>query len=445
MKLLQRVRAHLASPDSSHGKIAKGFFWVALFLLLGKLAGAAKEMAIAWRFGVGAEVDAYLFIFNLLNWPVSVWFSVLTIVLVPLAARIRRGSPADLHGFRAELLGWTLLLGLVLAGLAWLGIPWVLRSSWAGLPQATVSMAQSMTPELTLMVPIGVLIALAAAWMMAAGRHANTLLESVPALVILMAVLAFPADGVEPLVWGTVIGFALHLASLVLPQARQGEVAVPRLALRSPHWPAFWHGFGIMLAGQTLLSLSTVIDQFFAAHLGTGAIATLSYANRVLALLLSMGAMAVSRATLPVFSQAQAGQDLSVYRVAMHWAWLLLALGAGAMFLGWWLAPWGVRLLFQRGAFTADHAVVVTEVLRYGLTQLPPYFAGMVFVSLLASQRRHGAIAAAATAGLMVKVTAMLVLMPGLEVNGIAVSTSIMYAATLLFLGLGVGAGRKGK
>ena len=52
--------------------------WVALFVLLGSLVRAGKEMAIAYRYGVSAEVDAYLFVFNLVNWPVGVWFSVLT-------------------------------------------------------------------------------------------------------------------------------------------------------------------------------------------------------------------------------------------------------------------------------------------------------------------------------------------------------------------------------
>jgi hypothetical protein len=46
----------------------------------GKLAGAAKEMAIAWRYGVSDTVDAYVFVFNLATWPVSLWFGVLTVV-----------------------------------------------------------------------------------------------------------------------------------------------------------------------------------------------------------------------------------------------------------------------------------------------------------------------------------------------------------------------------
>src|SRR5215475_2002035 len=106
-------RIRNAHPD--HRAIARGMVIGSLFVFLSKLAGAAKEMAIAWRYGVSEVVDAYLFIFNLLNWPIVVWFSVLSVVLIPLAARVREKNPKDLPRFRAELLGLTLVLGFALA------------------------------------------------------------------------------------------------------------------------------------------------------------------------------------------------------------------------------------------------------------------------------------------------------------------------------------------
>lgn len=405
--------------------------WVALFVFLGKLAAAAKEMAVAWRYGVSAEVDAYLFVFNLVNWPVGVWFSVLTVVLVPLAARIRQGAPAQLPRFRAELLGIAILLGLVLALLAWLGLPMLLRSPWAGLSSTTVALATHMVPTLALLAPLGVLISLFSAWLLAAGRHVNTLLESVPALVLLLAILSFPGGGAEPLVWGTVAGFVFHLASLAAPLMRRGEVQAPRFTRQSPQWPAFWQGFGIMLAGQTLMSFIGIIDQFFAAHLGTGAIATLSYANRILSLILGLGATAVARATLPIFSQAQTPEKGHLHRVAGHWARLLFGLGVAAVIVGWWLAPWAVKLLFEHGAFVTRDTQAVTEVLRYGLVQLPFYFSGLVLVSLLVSHGRYRTIATVAGINLVVKVAANFSMAPWLGMNGLVLATAFMHMISM--------------
>ena len=407
-------------------------------MFVGKIAGAAKEMAVAWRYGVSAEVDAYLFVFNLVSWPVALWFSVLMVVLVPLAARIRQDTPADLPRFRSELLGVSLLLGAVLTALVYVGLPFVLRSSWAGLPPGTEAIAIGMTPALTLLVPLGVVVALFSAWILAAGRHTNTLLEGVPALVLLIAVLAFPGGGVAPLVWGTVAGVGLQLVSLSFPLARRAEIEAPSFERSSPQWPTFRQGFGIMLVGQALMSVLVIVDQFFAAHIGTGAIAMLGYANRILVLILGLGATAVTRGTLPVFSEAQAQGGGQLYRVALHWVRLLFVLGVAAAVVGWLLAPWAVELLFERGAFTARDTSTVIPILRYGLAQLPFYFASLVLVSMVVSQRRYLVIAVIGALNLVTKIAANVASVPYFGVKGLMLATSVMLAMSCLFLSIAV-------
>lgn len=304
MKAFSAIRKRISNAHPDHHAIVRGMVWVALFVFVGKLVGAAKEMVIAYRYGISGQVDAYLFIYNLTSWPVSVWFSILTMVLVPLAVRIRQNASAELPRFRAELFAFTLILGCDLTLIFWFGLPMLLRSSWLGLSISTVSIANDITPYMVALVPLGLLASLFSAWMMSSGRHANTLLESVPALAILVALLVLPADGVEPLIWGTLAGFICHVASLTIPLAWRGEIEAPRFTSHSPQWPMFWKGFGIMLVGQTLTSFIGIVDQFFAARLDTGAIAAISYANRILALILGLGATAVSRATLPVFQES---------------------------------------------------------------------------------------------------------------------------------------------
>lgn len=429
-----RLASRLRDAHPDHRAIARGMAWVALFVLLGSVARAAREVAIAYRYGVSAEVDAYLFVFNLVNWPVAVWFSVLTVVLVPLAARIRHGASAELPRFRSELLGLTLLLGLALAILSWFGLPFLLRSSWTGLPGATVAIAINMVPKLTLLAPMGVVISLFSVWMLAASRHANTLLESVPAIVVLIALLAFPGGGVQPLVWGTLAGFAFHLVSLSASLARKGEIEAPRFIRQSPQWTPFWQGFGFMLGGQALMSFIGIIDQFFAAHLGTGAIAELGYANRLLTLLLALGATAVSRATLPVFSHAQAQGKTELTSIAFHWIRLLFVVGLIAMIIAWGASSWGVKVLFQRGAFTPHDTQVVAEILRYGLAQLPFYFAGLVMVSLLVSQRKYRVIFIIGALNLLVKLVFNALSVPYFGVSGLMIATSAMSMFSCILL-----------
>jgi peptidoglycan biosynthesis protein MviN/MurJ (putative lipid II flippase) len=407
---------------------------VALFVFIGRVAGAAKEMAVAYRYGVGTEVDGYLFVFNLVSWPVGVWFSALTVVLVPLAIRLKQNATTELPRFRSELLGITLMIGLILGVISWLGLPLLLRAHWTGLPPVTAALASGMIPGFILIIPLGVLISLFSAWMLATGRHTNTLMEGIPALVIALVVLAFANGGIKPLVWGTLTGFAFHLICLAISLGRRGEIETPCFAQQSPQWPIFWQGFGIMVASQALMSFTGVVDQFFAAPLGTGAIATLGYANRILALLLGLGATAVSRATLPVFSEAQTQGVQHLHHIAKRWVQFLFMLGMVATIVVWWFAPCAVKLLFERGAFTSQDTSVVTDVLRYGLVQLPFYYASMVLVSMFASTHRHKFIAISSVINLCVKVSGNFVLVPTMGIKGIIMATGIMYLFSSAFL-----------
>lgn len=432
--LIERIRRQLADPQSQNRQIAEGFLWVSLFVFLGKLAGAGKEMAVAWRYGVSATVDAYVFIFNLVSWPVGIWSSILAVVLVPLAARLRSENPQELPRFRAELFGFTILIGLILGLLAWFLLPPLLRAGWLGLSDPVLAEAQRMAGGLALLPPLGVAIALFATWLLAARRHRNTLFEAIPALTLLIFLLSPPGWVPEPLLWGTVVGFALHVAALALPLRRAGELSSPVFALRSPAWQIFWTGIGVMVVGQAMTSATELVDQFLAARLDPGSLSTLSYANRVLGLLMGLGATAVSRATLPVFSTVRAQGGDAVKSLALSWAGFMFALGLVALLVMWFAAPWIVRLLFERGAFTSVDTLAVTAILRICLLQMPFYFPALVFVSALAAQQGHAKIALSGALNLIIKLPIALILVRSFQLQGLVISTAVMYAVSLVLL-----------
>lgn len=443
--LPERIRHRVRAVDDEHKHIALNVATVAIFLMAAKLIVAAKEMVIAWRYGVSSIVDAYLFVFSLMNWPIMVWFSVLSVVLAPLMARIHHNNTKDLPGFRAELLGLTLLLGAALSLLAWLGLPLLLRSAWTGLPAATAKHAIDMAAPLAMLALPGLLVGLLSSWMLAAGRHVNTFLEAIPALVILLAILVTSGPTAEPLIWGTLAGFAFHFASLATPLIRTGDIELPRFRYHSPHWPTFWGGFGMMLTGQALMTFTNVIDQFFAAKLGEGNIATLGYANRLLTLFLALGATVVARATLPVFSRMHATGSTNVRRLTGRWAGMFFLIGVAAMLVGWWFAPWMVRVLFERGAFDTQDSAAVTSILRYGMSQLPVYFSGIVFVSFLSSRGKYLMLAIIGGINLCFKTALSFLLVPPLGLSGLMMAGSGMLTLSTLLMWLLVSRGGHSK
>ncbi|NRF50397.1 hypothetical protein HRF68_22780, partial [Pseudomonas stutzeri] len=140
MKALIR-RLNAIHPD--HQRIFRGAFRVAVFLVLGKAAGAIKEMAVAYRYGISDAVDAYQFTMTMANWlPVTI-VGVLGVVLIPVLVRLRRTGGHERDLFVRELQGAVLAGGLGLAALTALAWPWVLQWLGSGLsgPGAAMSTA----------------------------------------------------------------------------------------------------------------------------------------------------------------------------------------------------------------------------------------------------------------------------------------------------------------
>jgi peptidoglycan biosynthesis protein MviN/MurJ (putative lipid II flippase) len=356
---------------------------------------------------------------------------VLSVVLIPVLVRLRRADVAERNLFIRELQGWVGAAGIALALLTWFAWPQVVGVLGQGLSARVGDMTGQL---LVAFAPVSALLLVAgisAARLRAQERHVNTLLDSVPAVATLAWVmLAASADGVGPLLWGTLVGYAIQTVWLAWLAARAdgGFWGAPRLTLQSPHWPELLGAAGVMLIGQVAMSFVGPLDQYAAANLGANANATLGYASRLLSLVLGIGAVSVGRAALPVLADVQARGDTARARgMALKWSVLMVAAGAVAVAVGWILAPWGVSVLFQRGAFTAENTQAVAHVFRWGLLQLPFYFGVLILVQLLASQNRYRVMAAIAVANFALKAVLNTVLAPRMGAAGIMLATSLMY------------------
>ena len=424
------VRERFARVHSDHKRIALGGAWVMGFVLVGKLASAGKEMAVAWRYGVSETVDAYQLATTMVFWLPGTLVSVLLIVLVPMFVRLRQSDHEDRSYFLQELHGAAVVVGAIIAGLSLLLGPLVLPPLADKLSAESRQIAWSLTRGMAPLAVLSLMLGVYAARLMARERQINTLLEGVPAASIVLFILLWPpGTAAAPLLWGNVLGIAIQTVwSWRLAGRADGATAVPRFSLRSRHWPELYAATGVMVVGQFVMSFTTPLDQYTAAQLGNGAIATLGYANRVITLLISIGAIAIARAILPVMSDLwAAGQTERARDISLKWAALMLAAGALVAMIAWALAPWGIRLLFERGAFMSQDTLVVANVFRWGVIQVPFYYAGLVLVQLLATQGKYGTIAAFAASNLIIKLALNPVLSARMGIGGIALATALMY------------------
>jgi putative peptidoglycan lipid II flippase len=408
-------------------RIVIGILTIGLFLVLGKLVGAFREMAIAYRYGTSGTVDAYVFVTSLYGWLPALLGGALTAVLVPLAKReAARGASTDT--LLGELLGAALLLGTVVAVLAVVSAPATIDWLAGSDRQAAVELHRFVV-ELSPLLPIGMAVVPLTIALLARDRQSNTLFEAFPAAVVCMAVIAWPMASTSPLSIGHVAGIALQAIALTWALTATGHAPRPRLGFQAQQWPALGRAMGILLAGQCAMSAVTIVDQTIALAQGPGSLATFGYASRILALLTGLGVTVVARAMLPVLADlAAAGRTAEAVGLARRWAAIVTLGAASGAVVAAVFAPDIVRVLFRRGAFGEADVAAVSEVLRFSLVQLPFHLGGVVLVQLVVCQSRHVLVAVVAAASLLVKLAANHLLLPHFGLSGLMLGTAVMYA-----------------
>ena len=145
---------------------------------------------------------------------------------------------------------------------------------------------------------------------------------------------------------------------------------------------------------SAILSGTIAVDQAMAATLTPGSVAALAYGEKVPRLLMNLGAASLGTAALPYLSEMVARHDLAAIRHTLrHFVRLALLVSVPtvlALVLGSGLV---VRLLFERGAFSAADTAVVTSVQRFYLVQPPLTMTAILFAHLLLAWRRTGLLA----------------------------------------------------
>jgi murein biosynthesis integral membrane protein MurJ len=434
--VIAALLSRLAAVHPNHKRIAAGAALIGVLTIVAKLFVAAREMAIAWRYGVGTTVDAYQLALTITTWLPMMLTSVMTVVLVPRLVALGN-RPAERRSFVAELNGTVLMLGIAVAALTWIAAPAASALLASGSNAATLELTATMSRLMTPVALFAIVVGYLSARLQSRERFAYSVTEALPAITIGLLVIApWVHGGAAPLIWGTLVGFLIQALVLGAMTAR-GDMGLGGLRIRhrSPEWRTLYGSLLVMAAGQVVLASTIPIDQAFASRLGPGAVATLGYANRIVMLISGFGAIVLARALLPVLSSTVAdGSHELGGRQARQWVWLLMLIGAAITVAVWLLAPWVVSVIFERGAFTTANSEAVAHVLRYGALQIPFYFAGLTAVQWIAARGRYARLVVIACLAVLLKVAMNLVLVQSFGLAGIMMATAGMYALSFACL-----------
>lgn len=420
---------------SVHRRVFSAAAVVATFTFASKLVSALREVVVAHRFGTSGDVDAFLLAFLMPGFAITVLAATLNTALIPtyVEVREREGQAAAQRVLSTTLLISVVLLATTACAMTAL-VPSVAPLLSGEVTPQRLALARSLSYVLT---PSLVVTGTTMTWGAVLNAHqrfapsaAATL--AVP-LVAIAALLAFgPRLGIRALAWGTLGGFVLEAVVVGWSLARLGVSIVPRWHGLTPAVRTVVGQYLPMVAGMAAMGTNGPVDQLMAARLGTGSVAALGYGSKLEAFVVGVAVASVGAAVLPHFSRLAAAEDWRALRSTIRryaTAFVLLALPLTVALVA--LSEPIVRLLFQRGAFTAADTRLVARIQALLLLALPVKFAGLLFIRFIMAVKSNAVLMWTSIVNAVVNVILNVVLSRYLGVAGIALSTTLVVCVSV--------------
>jgi putative peptidoglycan lipid II flippase len=425
------------TSGSVNQKIFGAALTVALATALVKVAAGAKEMVVAWRFGTGDTLDAFLIAVLVPDFIINVIAGSFNAALIPTYIRVREQEGIKVaQKLFSGVIVWSLGLLLITTILMLLTAPLYLPLIAAGFSPEKLDMTFKL---LCVSAPVVMLTGIVTIWsavLNAGERFALAALCPIMTPVITIVFLVVDQYwGIFALAAGLVGGAVLELVLLGAALHKQGISLLPRWYGFDTHLRQVAGQYTPMIAGAFLMCSTGLVDQSMAAMLSPGSVAALNYGNRIVALPITLITTALGTAAIPYFSKMIACEDwtgarhtlkrymISIFTVATPLAVLLIVFSEPI-----------VQLLFQRGSFTVNDTHLVAQIQTFYALQIPLRGPGMLVVRFISATRNNQIFVWGSGCNLIINIVLDYLFMQWFGVSGIALSTSFVYLFSFSFL-----------
>lgn len=435
--------------DAARGRhLARSTLLVMALFVGSKVVGLLRDRAIAARFGVSADYDAYVAAFRVpdLLFTLLAGGALFSAFLPVFAASLTHHDRARAWRLASAMTNLVLLATGAAALAAAVAAPALARWVAPGFAPEQVALTASLMRWLLASTVIFAASGLQMG-MLNAFQHFLTpaLAPAIYNAGLLVGALAFaPLLGIHGLALGAILGALGHLA-----------VKLPPLLARGARWsPVLGLGDGdvrrvLWLMWPRVVALGTVqavflVNTRLASAAGSGALSALNYAWLISQMPQTILGTAVGTVVFPTLAELAARRDAAALRATATrtlGVLALLTLPAAALLAA--LAGPIVGALLQTGAFDAAAAASTAGALRWFALGLAGHVAFEVVARLFYAQQDTLTPLGIAAAAMGANVALAYALVGSMGIGGLALANSVAVTAEVL-LGLWLLRGRLG-
>ncbi|HEV8601262.1 MAG TPA: murein biosynthesis integral membrane protein MurJ [Patescibacteria group bacterium] len=278
---------------------------IAVFSVLAKISGLARDAIFSHNFGTGVIVDAYFaafripdFVFNLLI------LGTFSVAFIPVFSEYLLKDKKKAFDLASSILNVTLLGIVALSILALIFVDPLISLIAPGFKGEAYDLTRKFT-QILLLSPI--LLSLSSVTSSILNTYKKfTLVSLAPVIynlsIIFGVVVLYPIMGPIGLPLGVVIGSFLHFA-VQLPQIfALGYRFRPIINSKEPGFIKFWKLYWPRIFSMGVGQITALVASIFGSFLGSGALSTFYYANNLQSVFLGVFAVSAALAVFPTLS-----------------------------------------------------------------------------------------------------------------------------------------------
>jgi putative peptidoglycan lipid II flippase len=410
---------------------------VGLLSGLVKFASVGKELVIAWRFGTGNELDAFIIAMVVPAFIINVVAGSFKSALIPTYIRVReqQGQKAAQQLFSGISI---LALGLltVTAIAVTVTAPWYLPFLASGFSPEKLHLTTRLLWSLSPLIWLNGIISIWGGVLNAGERFALAAFSpAITPLAMVIMLLAFPNLGIYSLSIGWICGSFLEIVILGKGLSRQKISFWPKWSKYDANLIEVSSQYFPVVTGAFLMCSTDLVDQSMAAMLPSGSVASLSYASRVIALPLTLTTLALGTAVVPYFSKTIAQKNWSKIKHTFNYYLKLIFITTVPLTIILMIASkLIVQILFERGSFNAEDTQLVSQIQICYALQIPFYISTIFVVRLINSLGVNYFLAWGSGISLLLNIVGNYAFVQWIGIQGIALSTSCIYLFSFIFL-----------
>lgn len=257
----------------------------------------------------------------------------------------------------------------------------------------------------------------------------------VPAVTII-AIIASPIQyGLYAAASGMTVGTFLNAITVIWLVKRLGFTLWPSRGASLASLQEILGPYKWLSAAAFFMAANIPVSYYFAGTIEHGMVAVWAFASKIVTLFTGLASVGVAAIILPhlakwVESNKVREQKNNVLSLLLMGTWI----GIGLALVVFIFSEPLVFVLFNGGSVPDGQIQALAEIIKVGCLQLPMVVASAVIIKVAAVTGRSAKTVVAALGMIMINIAGNLILVPYLDVLGIAVSSVIAMGASTAFL-----------